>query len=70
MSQNILTENWPRIGKMELVKQIRLFENHLNHSFDTFEHVFHLNSIYEQNDLDLDQCAVEAFKNLLYHGNN
>ena len=30
---------------------------HDAHSFDTFEHVFHLNLIYEQNDFDLDQCA-------------
>ena len=44
----------------------RNFQNHFNHSFDTFEHVSHQNWIYEQNDFNLDQCALH--RDLLLRG--
>ena len=38
----------------------RSFQNNFNHCFGTFEHVSDQNRIYEQNDFNLDQCAVCA----------
>ena len=35
-------------------------EDHFNHSFGTFEHVSDQNWIYEQNDFNLEQCAVAS----------
>ena len=40
----------------------RNFQNHFNHSFGIFEHVSDQNWIHEQNDFNLDQCALDSWK--------